>query len=257
MDRRVRERRRLIGRERGRRRAGLIFLIVLAFVAAVSFLVLRSTTVFAVERVTAVPTRHVGEKEIAAAVADARGVSLLKVSTRSIEKTLELMPYVRNAHVYREFPDALEVRIDEYEPVARVRAGDDTTWLVADDGSLLEKVSPQGWATLPLIVSAGKMDARAGEAVPRSVLAALPLALLVQEQGVASQMSAVDHISVAMGGAVVVHLQGGTELRLGEPEDLKQKMKLATEIVQKYLRDGKALEYVDASAVDRVAAKPK
>jgi hypothetical protein len=55
----------------------------------------------------------------------------------------------------------------------------------------------------------------------------------------------------------VVHLQGGTELRLGEPVDLKRKMMDASKIIQTYLRDGKTLEYVDASAGGRLAVKAK
>jgi hypothetical protein len=50
-------------------------------------------------------------------------------------------------------------------------------------------------------------------------------------------------------------LDGGTELRLGTPTDLEQKMTVAADIIQQYLRDGKTLEYVDASAADRVAVK--
>ena len=53
---------------------------------------------------------------------------------------------------------------------------------------------------------------------------------------------------MSAGGDVVVHLAGGTELRLGVPTDLKQKMTVAADIIQEYLRDGKTLEYVDASA---------
>jgi hypothetical protein len=56
---------------------------------------------------------------------------------------------------------------------------------------------------------------------------------------------------------VVVVLQGGTELRLGDPTDLKQKMMVAADLIQKYSRDGKVLEYVDTSAGDRVAVKAK
>ena len=44
---------------------------------------------------------------------------------------------------------------------------------------------------------------------------------------------------------MVVHLEGGAELRLGAPADLKQKMTVAADIIQEYLRDGKTLEYVD------------
>jgi cell division protein FtsQ len=257
MDKRVQERRRLVNRERGRRRAGLIFVCVLAVVAVVLFLWLRSSSVFAVEQITAPATQHVTEQQIANAVSASRGVSLLKVSTGAIEKSLAGLPYVRSIHVYRKFPNSLEIRLEEYQPVARVQAADGKAWLVADDGRLLEKMGAQASSLLPLIVTAARFQAGAGETVPQAVIATLPVAELLQTPDVSANLPAVDRLTVSTGGEVVVHLQGGTELRLGDPSDLKEKMMVATEIIQKYLRLGKTLEYVDASAADRVAVKPK
>jgi cell division septal protein FtsQ len=257
MDRRVRERRRLVNRERGSRRAGLMFLCVLAVVAVALFLWLRSSSVFAVEEITAPVTQHVTEQQIADAVSTSRGVSLLKVSTGAIEHSLALLPYVRSIHVYRRFPNGLTIRIEEYEPVARVQSADGKVWLVADDGRLLEKTGSTASSLLPLIVSATQFQARAGETIPQTLLAALPAAELLQKADVSSGLPGVDHITVSVGGTLVVDLLGGIQLRLGEPSDLKQKMMVAAGLVQKYLRDGKTLEYVDASAAERPAVKAK
>lgn len=256
MDSKVRERRRLVSRERGRRRAAPIFLCVLAVVAAVLFLWLRSSSVFAVEEVTAPATHHVTERQIAQAVAASRGVSLLKVSTGTIEKSLAGLPYVRSIHVYRKFPHGLEIRMEEYEPIARVQTADGNSWLVSDDGRLLEKMAHVS-SPLPLIVAATQFQARAGGNIPQLVLAAIPVVSLLQAPEVSSKLPAVDHVTVSSGGDIVVHLQGGTELRLGGASDLKRKISLATYIIQKNLSLGKTLEYVDASAVDRVAVKAK
>jgi hypothetical protein len=45
------------------------------------------------------------------------------------------------------------------------------------------------------------------------------------------------------------------EIRLGIPTDLDQKLMVSAELVERYLRDGRRIEYVDASAADRVAVK--
>ena len=257
MDSKVRERRRLVKRERGHRRAGLIFLGVLAVVAAIAFVWLRSSSVFAVETVTASATQHVTNEQIAKAVAEARGVSLLKVSTGAVQKSLAALPYVRSIHVYRRFPNALEIQIEEYQPVARVQTGDGKIWLAAEDGRLLEKIPASGARLLPLVVSTTQFDAHAGGALPQVVVAAVPVAQLLETPDIASRLPTVQDVSVSSGGEVVVHLQGGTELRLGEPTDLKSKIILAAQIIQKNLRDGKSLEYVDASAGGHVDVKPK
>ncbi len=255
MDRRVRERRRLISRERGRRRAGLIFLCVLAVGAVVAFLWLRSSDAFAVRTVEAPITRHVTEAQIADAVAPARGVSLLKVSTSAIEKTLRTFPYVRDIRVYRKFPNALEIRLEEYEPVARVRNVDGKVWLMADNGRLLERVASGESSTLPLVVAAAQFEGTPGATGPAAIVAALPVAVMLRTPEVAAALPTVEQISLSARGEVVVGLDGGLELRLGAPTDLKQKMTVAAAIIEEYLRDGKTLEYVDASAADRVAVK--
>jgi len=258
MDKRVKERRSRVNRDRGRRRAGLIFLVALVVVAVVAFLWLRSSSVFAVDTVTASATVHVTKEEIAEAVAPARGQSLLRISTGDIERTLALVPYARSVDVHRKFPNGLDVQIQEYEAAARVQAANGTWWLVADDGRILEKVgNEEDQNGLPLIVGSEEFQARPAESIPRALLAAMPVVHVLEEPGVSSGLPDLDYISVSSAGNVVVHLLGGTELRLGEPVDLKQKMTDAANIIQTYLRDGKALEYVDASAGGRLAVKAK
>ncbi len=97
-----------------------------------------------------------------------------------------------------------------------------------------------------------------GGSIPAALLAAMPVVTVARHRRTCPRsLPGLDHISVSTGGEVVVHLEGGTELRLGEPADLKQKMMDAAEIIQKYLRDGKTLEYVDASAGRPLAVKAK
>jgi cell division septal protein FtsQ len=257
VDKRVRERRRQVNRERGRQRAGLIFVLVLVVVAAVSFLWLRSSSVFAVDTVTASATRHVTKQQIAEAADQARGESLLKVSTGEIESALASLPYAHTVHVYRRFPNGLDIQIQEYEPAAGVQAGNGKSWLVAEDGRVLEKATQQALSSVPLIVGAEALQVQPGENIPQALLAAMPVVQMLDTADVSAGLPALEYISVSTGGDVVVHLHGGTELRLGEPVDLKQKMMDASAIIQKYLRDGKTLEYVDASAGGRLAVKAK
>lgn len=257
MDRRVRARRRQVNRDRGRRRAGLIFLVVLVVVAAVAFLWLRSSSVFAVETVTASATHHVSKEQIAEAVAASRGVSLFKISTGAIESALAALPYTRSVHVYRRFPNGLDVQIEEYQPAAQVQGGDGRAWLISEDGRVLERAAQPGSSQLPLIVGSDGFQAKPGGQIPQALLAAMPVLRILETPQVAGSLPGLEHVSVSTGGDVVVHLEGGTELRLGEPVDLKQKMMDAAGVIQKYLRDGKVLEYVDASAGGRLAVKAK
>ena len=125
---------------------------------------------------------------------------------------------------------------------------------MGENGRLLEKSGAEA-GSLPLVVAATEVSAQAGGTVPQAVLAALPVAVMLTGSEAVAGLPAVEQILVAAGGEVTVRLEDGAELRLGVPIDLKHKMTVAIGIIQEYLRDGKALEYVDASAADRVAVK--
>lgn len=252
MNKKIRDRRRDINRQRGRRRASLVLLGVLVLIALGCFVWLRSSDVFAVKRVTANPTAHVTAEEIQLVARDAIGENLLRLSTKHLKEELLSLPYVRTAEVYRRFPDTLHVRIEEYEPVARVRLGEDT-WVVASEGWVLERALPSHEERLPLVVADLSMQVRAGSQVPESVRQALELTALFGEAQDTVDLPAPKYISVSPAGWVTLVFQDGSEARLGEPNDLDRKLRVVSKIIKEYLRQGRQLQYVDVSVPDRAA----
>lgn len=258
MDERMRDRRRSVSRQRGRRRGSVACVAVLVLVGVALFLWLRSSDVFAVTRITATATQYVTQEELAEVASTALGVSLLKLSTGEIERALRELPYVRSAQVYRGFPNTLEVRVEEYRPVARLKSSSENTlWLVAEDGRVLEEVKPPRGLNLPLIVSSAAVAPQLGKAVPGVVANALPIVTLLREGGMGSGLPAVQQIAVSAAGDLVLGLDSGTELRLGEPSQLEQKLMVAADIIERYLRDDRQVEYVDVTSPLRVAVKAK
>jgi cell division protein FtsQ len=250
MDRRVRARRRTVGRERGRKRATVVAVILVVIACAALFLWLRSSDVFAVKRVTATPTEHVTIEEIYEATAAARGVSLLRLSTQQIEAELSDLPYARSVEVHRRFPDTLEVELVECMPVASVRTGSGQIWSVAEDGKVLELANRPN---LPLIVAEDEISPVPGDNLPEILTGALSLAELVATEDLPETLPALDHIAVSTGGELTIFFKGGTELRLGEAQALEQKLTVAASIIEQYLRDGRQLHYVDARVPERPA----
>jgi cell division protein FtsQ len=254
MDRRVRERRRSINRERGHRRATLVVAFVGVLAVAALFLWLRSSDVFAVKRVTATAMEHVTPGEISQATAGARGVSLLRLSVGAIEKNLTALPYVSSAEVRRRFPNTLDITLVECEPTVRLQAGNGDVWLVAGDGRALER-SASG--ELPLVVPDTHVSLVAGKKIPDAIIPALSIAPLLRDKSTATSLPSVDRIAVSGTGQVTVVLKDGAELRLGDPTQLKQKLKVGAAIIEQYLRAGKQLRYVDTSVLARVAVNAK
>lgn len=257
MDERIRDRRRSVGRQRGRRRAWFVVPLLLLVIAAILFVWLRSSSVFAVRAITATATERVTEEDISAATAPALGVSLLKLSTGPIEKALLALPYVRSAEVYRGFPHTLEVRLVEYQPVARLQTPEGQIWLVSEDGRALERITPPRGYSLPLVVPANPTSPVAGDTVSEAIVAALPVVTLLMSPDAGGDVPDAKQVMVAAAGEVTVVLADGSELRLGRPTELEQKLMVAGDIFQQCLRNNKPVEYVDVSVPSRPAVKPK
>jgi cell division septal protein FtsQ len=257
MDERIHSRRRSVrlDRSRGRRTALLLAGLLICCLAA--FLVLRSTDVFAVKRITASGADEITKEQIAAATSGAMGKSLLSVSTGPVKKALLALPYVESVEVTRAFPNTLEIKLVEYKPVARLQTGEGQTWLVSDTGKVLEDPGPALLQGLPLLVPDDPFTVAVGERLPAVIADVLPLAEYIQSDAMRAQLPAIARIAISTAGCAAVVLEQGGELRLGTPEGIEQKLGVAVDIVKKWLAQGRLIEYVDASVADRVAVKAK
>lgn len=258
MDRRIKERRRSVQRGRGRRRLLWLGYVALALAGLGCWLWLRSSEELTVARIIAPVTERVSEADIRAALEPALGVNLLRVVTPPLEGKLRSIPYVREAHVYRRFPDALEVRVREYTPFGRIFAGTGDEWIVGDDGRVLEPAAqttavPEG----PVITPEQEIFPEAGQKLPDTFAGALQLLALLREREYWTGAHPVAKLLVDTESRVTMVLAGGPEVRLGDPVELQVKLDVAQEVVEQWLRRGRALQYVDVQVWDRPVAMPR
>lgn len=235
----------------------LVLLTVLAIGGVLGFYWLRSSDVFAVTEVSFSVVERVTEAELRAVVEEVSGVNLLQVSTEALEEDLGEIPYIRSARVYRRFPDGIEIDLEEYVPVARVRDAEGVEWLVADDGTVLEKAGASSHG-LPLLVPEADESPEVGVRTSTQVAAAIPLTVKLKE---ASAWPVAEHpvrqVSVLRSGELIMLLEGGGEIRLGDPGQLDEKLMVALEVIDRYSKDGRQLDYVDVHVTTRVVAKAR
>lgn len=253
MDDRIRQRRKSVRRWRSRRRLAVTTTVLGVAALVALFFVLRSSDVFAVRRILATPTEHVSVADIRLATATAAGVNLLRLPIGDLERRLRALPYVRTAHVYRHFPDAVEVDLREYQPQAVVEVKGGSRWLVADDGRVLASAGSDT-KTLVLVAAVTLDPPEPGKSLPATV-DALALAGLLGDRGLWPADLAVARVVLSPVGDLTLALAGGGEVRLGEGRQLEEKLMAAREIIKRYLSEKKTIEYVDVQEPTRGVGK--
>ena len=222
---------------------GAVFcLLVLLYAAA------RETSLFAVRSVELAGAPPEVAADARDALADVQGRSLVALDAADLERRLARVPTIRSASVDRAFPNGLAVHVVPERPTAVYRDGS-RAWLLGADGRVLATLKPHERAGLPRIRLAeparpgvGTRLAAGGARTALQVLLALPKPFPV-------------HVLYAevTGGAVLVVVEGGLEIRLGEATRIRRKLESAAAVLRTLPADEReALAYLDVTAPDRV-----
>ncbi len=234
--------------------------LLVAIAAVLGFLWLRSSDVFALEELALPEPRYVAPEEVSEVLAPYAHESLLALPLEEIRSRLEAIPYVRTASLHRGLPHSLRVELEEHEPWARVR-GKEGDWLVAADGTILEKLGGENGSSaeepsaMPLLVPAEPTQLQVGRHVSELVLSSLEAIRGLEANWPADYP--VKRVTVTAGGDLSVWLESGTELRLGEPSEVESKLTVAREIMKVYSRDGGTPAYIDVQLPSRPVAKAR
>jgi cell division protein FtsQ len=210
----------------------------------------RETSLFAVTtiQVAGAPTEVAADTR--EALASVHGRSLVSVDAHELERKLARVPTIRAAAVDRAFPHALVVRVVPERPTAVYRAGT-RAWLLGADGRVIAAIEPHERARLPRIRLAeptrpnvgGTLEA-AGADVALRVLRALPSPFPVR----------VLYAETTAAGVVVV-VEDGLEIRLGEPTQIPRKLESARAVLRTLPAEERTgLGYLDVTVPDRVVA---
>lgn len=222
------------------------FGVALLVLAVGAYALARTTSAFAVQDLTVsgAPT-HVAA-QVRAALADARGESLLAVDLRRLEATVEALPTVAAVSFDRGFPHTLEAAVVPERPVAVLRRGSES-WLVAASGRVIAPLARGVRAGLPRIWIVRAGDVRLGDPVVgetrRAVRAVAPLV----HRPLPGRVTAVRSTETEL----TLILRAGFELRLGDESERVLKLELARRILPTLLGAG---GYLDVSVPERPVA---
>jgi len=243
---RLRDRRIAVKRAAGRRRLKWAIAVGAVVVLIVAALAVLGSGLFAVDSVRVEGARRTDQRVLDSIVADLEGRPVLRVDTDAIEGRLEALPWVDDARVTTDFPDAATIELRERSAVATVEDRDGGWMLLDADGRVLavSEEQPEG---LMVITVPDLPVVEVAKFAPRGVGAAATLSRsltpLIESRA--------EGITVTPDGSDLrLTLAGGAEVRFGSAEADQLVPKLVR--LQTVLTDlgDRPVSYIDVSTND-------
>ena len=232
--------------------SGRALLVAFAAVAAIvgGYFAARETSMFAVHRIEVTGARPSVIERVDAALAPLDGTSLLSLNAADLDERLSRLRDVSLISYDRAFPHTAKVVVSAERPVAVLRRGSQA-WIVTERGRVLEPVGDPRESSLPRIWAGDAPVPSAGDVLTTDE-ALRPARLL---GGVLSADSNLfRHLREAryVDGDLSLVLRSGTEIRLGDADDLALQLAVAERVLE---ATGPGKQYVDVSVPERAVVR--
>ena len=180
---------------------------------------------FAVQRVVVVGNSRVPADEVRRLAGVTPGTNLFKVANGAVARAVESDPWIADARVSRQMPDALRVEVEERVP-AGLLVVEDATYLVDAEGRAFKRATLEGGEADGLVVVTGMdraaytRDADAGAAAVREALNA------AARWHQSKDRPPVGEVHLARAGLTLYTLEGAVAVRFGRArgEDLEARL---------------------------------
>ena len=194
---------------------------------------------FAVRKVSLSGEEQTSADSAYGALAIQPGDPMFGIDPAAARSRLLALPWVRDAEVRRQFPDAVSVRLIEKRPFALWRSGG-AFWVVERSGAAITTADRSAFPHLPLLL---------GEGAPGA--AAPIIDALAKQTAVAARLQAIERIGDRRWD---LHLNGGVVVRLPEEQWEHQLVELETLIVEKGVLE-RDIETIDLRYPDNYVFK--
>lgn len=228
--------------------SGRVLLIAFGALAGVllALVVARETSVFGVGTIEVSGARPVVERQVARALEDRKGDSLVALDLDAARADVLALSTVADVSFDRAYPHALRVTVVPERPVAVVRQGA-SAFVVSERGRVIARVDRRARRSLARIWVRKDVSLERGASVAGdlrvAVEAVTPLAGTRFPGRVASLTTAGDQLTL--------RLRSGLELRLGSLTHVDLKLAVAARVIPR-LPEGAG--YLDVSVPDRPVA---
>jgi cell division protein FtsQ len=206
----------------------------------------RASSVFAVRTVEVRGAPPDVARQIQRVTKSAVGTSLLSVDASTIEGRVRSLPSIAAASVDRGFPHTLVIRVAPVRPVGVAQRGK-SAWIVSGSNRVIRAIDPTAERGLPRVWLPHKVEVEVGGPLPTAYEPVTRTLAAIRDAHVGGRVKGV---KVANGELVVV-METGVEVLLGDPTDLAVKLAVARQVLP--LVDS-GMRYLDVSVPDRPVA---
>jgi cell division septal protein FtsQ len=244
----LRERRRQVAREQGRRRRNRGLWLLGAFAGLAVLYWLLTGPLLSIGSVTMSGYDRPDRAEVAAALAGAaRTGTVVSPARAAMERAVAPYPWVESITVTRRLPRSAYVQVVQARPMAIAQSSEGAAVLVSSQGRVLEPADPaadMARMTLPGQVPATGADLPAAWADLLLFVAALE----------ADLSRRVRDLRLDQDGLAVARLEDGPEVRLGRPVRLRAKATALALVLSALSAEDRArAAYVDVSVPEHPA----
>jgi len=225
---------------------GLVVFALAAYFAA------RDTSLFALQTVDVRGGTPRIRAEVAGALHDEVGTSLLRVGDGDLTRRLNALPDVAWFTFDRSFPHTLKIVVRGEVPALVVRqVPGKQGYLVAATGRVLRPLPNPSLSHLPRLWVTHAVPVEVGQNLPAKVAGSAAAAAIARSIHLSGGVSTV----APTPSGLTLTLRNGVQVRLGDVGDLRLKLAIAKRILR-VLGGPAATGYVDVSVPERPVADP-
>lgn len=225
----------------------IFFIIILAIG---SFILLKSS-IFNITTIKVEGNQTLRGEEIKKLSGIGVGENIFKIKLEEAEKRIKLSPLVKKVSLQRKYPSVVIVKITEREPIGIIPVVEGFA-KIDEEGYLLAFTDKLTGSKLPIITGLKLNEQSLGSKVLGKGLKTAVTFLKVMPKGVVNEVS---EINVANPHQAIVYTITSTQIRLGSPEKIEEKVRMLETVIR--TNPTAEIEYIDISYDGPPVFKPK
>lgn len=211
-----------------KRRRMFFRLLLIIFLVFIMFVLALNTDIFIIDNIKVLGNNKISKDIIINASSINTGENIFKISTRTSKKTIENLPYVKEAEIKRKFPKGILIEIIERKEIVQIKEIS-SYGFIDIDGYILDIVDVQN-DQLPLLLGFNIGNKKAGDNL-FSQIEFEQKKEFISEGNSIKILQKMKEIDMVDNNNVNILLNNSIPVAFGTLDDVKYKLNLLNEIL--------------------------